>query len=184
MIPRHELESPDLDTLLRSLSGEDIDRLARLIANMSKQDLLNRFHLASSIDKRQLRGAMLVPDILADLSQLASHTTGPTPNYREILRMVAGRHGIKDDGKRPPAEVERELQSKNADQLRPKATTFKDKGSSGALRKLAFFVPVGGWAAWLMSPNWDVVTAAVLEISALRRIALMEQFAQSLEETP
>lgn len=174
-------DTPDLGRFLSRLPDETIDRIATLLARMpSRFTSLGRV-LPSAMDRDGLRGKALISAILQDLAHLASHTIGPTWTYRAILQRVAWRHGIEDDGTRPCSVIERKVQGHYVEHLRPEANIFQDLGKTEKLRKAAYFVPLFGHVAYLLSPNWRVVTAVVLEIAALRRIAMMRVFADSLE---
>ena len=138
-------------------------------------------HLPRSLRQRELHGRHLVPDIVHDLSALGRHQTGPWHNYRELLRGMAGRHGVLDDGKRPVPSVERDIQRVYGSDVRPKPANFTDRGSDDLQRRLLYALPLGGWAAYLLSPNWRIVTAAILEVAAHRRFALTRVLRAELE---
>jgi hypothetical protein len=174
-------DTPDLGRFLSLLPDEDIDHIATLLARMpSRFTSLGRV-LPSAMDRDGLRGKALISAILQDLAHLGSHTTGPTWTYRTILQRVAWRHGVDDDGKQPCSAIERAIQRNYMQSLRPDVSSFRDAGKTETFRKFAFAVPGFGNAAYLLSPHWQVVTAALLEIAALRRIGMMRIFADSLE---
>jgi hypothetical protein len=179
--PHPHLETSDLGAFLRLLPDEAITRLAELMVEMAGSDRTNRRHLPRAMTRQGLKGAQLIPDILDDLSFLGSHEIGSRLPYRELLRAVAMRHNIADDGTTPAASIERQIQAKYLASIRAVAGTFEDLGSSEWYRRLAFGVPIIGWAAYMMSPDWRTVTAVVLEVAALRRSALMREFHASLE---
>jgi len=179
-IDRSDLETPYLDLLLSKLDDNSLDHLGTLMLEMPWSSSIGRMSLFIFREKN-LKGRKLIPAIVHDLSFVASHEADPRPSYRDILQVIAMRHNIADDGKQPASVVERQLQAKYEGQLRPAADTFKDLGSSEWYLKLAFGVPVIGWAAFMMSPDWRTATAVVLEVAALRRVALIREFAQELE---
>lgn len=181
VVTRADWETSDLDTLLRLLPDDAIGRLAALLVEMPGRDVAGRRHLPRAMNRQGLVGRQLIPDILDDLSFLGSHETGSLQLYRQLLQTVAMRHRIADDGSQQASVIERQIQAKYPADLRPAAESFKDIGSSEWYRKVAFGVPAVGWLAYMMSPDWRTVTAVVLEVAALRRIALMTEFAASLE---
>jgi hypothetical protein len=178
---RGDWETDDLGALLRLLPDEASDRLAALLVDMPGSDVAGRRHLPRAMNRQGLVGRQLIPDILDDLSFLGSHETGSRHPYRQLLHAVAMRHGSADDCKQPASVAERQIQARYQAGLRPIAVDFKDLGSSEWYRKVAFGVPAVGWLAYMMSPDWRTVTAVVLEVAALRRIALMREFTASLE---
>ena len=177
------LHSADLPVLLRALPVSACDQIARLIADMRKRSrlALRSTHSARSLAITERRGHLLVPDIVDDLRALGRHETGPVYSYREILRGIAHRHGIDDDGKRAPASVERDLLRRYHPTFRPDPAAFEDRGSDDWVRRVGYATPGWGWGAYLMSPDWNVVTAVTLEIAAQRRIALTRAFRAYLE---
>lgn len=174
------LETPDLGQFLASLTDAELDGIALLLARIPNALMYRGRALPSAIERDRLRGKALISAIMQDLAQLASHKTGPTQAYRAILQRVASRHGVEDDGTEPCSAIERKVQQHYLDDLRPDAKQFSDRGRDSNLRRAAYATPVFGNLAYLMSPHWKAVTAAVLEIAALRRIALMRQFASNL----
>ena len=168
------LHSADLLVLLRALHPAACNGVATVIVKLCEQNKLaqRELHLSRSLGARGLCGHQLAPDIVQDLSALGRHETGPTPDYRSMLRGIAYRHGIEDDGEHPPASIERKLLRHYRPALRPDPATFVDRGSDAWWHRAAYAVPGWGWVAYLLSPDWKVVTAAVLEIAAQRRIAL------------
>ncbi len=177
------LHSTDLSVLLRALPSSVCDQVAELIAEMRKRSrsALRGTHSARSLAIPERRGHLLVPDIVDDLRALGRHETGPVYSYRKILRGIAHRHGIDDDGERAPASVERELLHSYQPVFRPDPTTFEDRGSDDWARRVGYAIPGWGWGAYLMSPDWKVVTAVTLEIAAQRRIALIRAYRVNLE---
>ena len=177
------LHSSDLAVLLRAVPPAACDQIARLIVGLRERGTvaLQDTYLSRSLATRKLCGHQLIPDILDDLSALGRHGTGPSYAYRQLLQGVASRHGIDDDGECPPASVERKVQQHYAPDLRPNPARFEDRGSDAWWRRAAYGVPIGGWVAYLFSPDWKVVTAATLEIAAHRRIALTRTFRATLE---
>jgi len=172
---RVDLESSDLALLLRQMTDRDIDGLASILTDMPKADVLNRCVTRVGREVFGLHGKALIPGIVHDLCWLASPTVGSTKSYREALQAVARRHEIKDDGLKPPSEIERALQAQYLTQLRPDPRQFTERTGPSRLATLA------GRVSAAASPNARVLTAAVLEVAALRRIALMREFANSLE---
>jgi hypothetical protein len=138
-------------------------------------DVLNRCVTRVGLEIFGLRGKALIPGIVHDLSWLASPTVGSSRSYRDALQAVARRHGVEDDGTKPPSEIERALQAQYVTQLRPDPRQFTERTGTTRLATLA------GRVSAAASPNARILTAAVLEIAALRRIALMREFANSLE---
>ena len=177
------LHSADPATLLHALQPEACDQIATLIVAMRRRNklALRGTHSARSLSIPGRRGHILVPDIVDDLSTLSRHETGPAYSYRAVLRGISGRHGISDDGTGAPASVERELLRCYQPALRPDAAKFQDRGDDDLPRRIGYAVPGIGWGAYLMSPDWTVVTAVVLEIAAQRRIALTRAYRTSLE---
>lgn len=177
------LNSADLPMLLRALPSSACDQVAALIVEMRKRGraALRGTYSAHSLASPERRGHMLIPDIVADLRVLGRHETGPAYGYREILSGIAHRHGIDDDGERAPASIERELLRRYQPMFRPDPATFVDRGSDDWVRRVGYAMPGWGWGAYLMSPDWKVVTAVTLEIAAQRRIALTRAFRVHLE---
>lgn len=178
------LQSADLAVLLRALPPGACDRIATLMVGLRRRSpgALRDTYLPRSLETRKLCGHQLIPDIVDDLSALGRHETGPSYTYRQLLQDVAARHGIQDDGECPPAGIERKVQRHYAPDLWPDPANFEDRGSDAWWRRAAYGVPVGGWAAYLLSPDWKVVTAVTLEVAAHRRIALTRDFRENLED--
>ncbi len=172
---RANLESPDLTTLLCHMDDTDIDRLASILIEMPKGDVLNSCVTGIGRGVFGLSGKALIPGIVRDLSWLASPTVGSSKTYRDTLQAVARRHGIEDNGLALPSEIERALQAQYVSQLRPDPRQFTERTAPHMLAKLSERVAAAAF------PSSRIVTAAVLEIAALRRIALMRDFAKSLE---
>lgn len=178
--PSDPVEAVDLGQFLATLSDDEIDGIAVLLARLPNAWTSRGRVLPSAMDRDGLRGKALISAIMQDLAHLASHTTGPTQAYRAILQEVASRHGVEDDGTQSCSAIERKVQQSYLDALRPDAKQFSDRGTNTTLRRAAYLTPLFGNLAYLLSPNWQAVTAAVLEIAALRRIALMRAFASNL----
>jgi len=178
-----DLATDDLAKLLRSLPPAASEGVARLIVALRSRSRLTagELHLDRSLSIRGLTGHHLVADIIEDLRGLARHEPTPAPDYRDMLRTLAYRHGVEDDGTRPAPSVERDIMRRYGDKLRPDPASFDDLGHTPIWQKIGFAVPGGGWIAWMLSPNWPVVTAATLEIAAQRRIAITRHLRQSLE---
>ena len=177
------LHSADLPLLLRALPPSACDRVAGLIVGIrgrSKVAVRGTFS-AHSLASPERRGHLLIPDIAADLRALGRHETGPAYGYRDLLRGIAYRHGIDDNGARAPASVEREVLRRYQPMFRPDPSTFEDRGSDDWVRRVGYAMPGWGWGAYLLSPDWRVVTAVTLEIAAQRRIALTRAFRADLE---
>ena len=175
------LGSADLETLLTTLHDNDLRHLAGLLVDPGGSSIASRRVLPQVILRPQLSRQRLIDGIAHDLPYLASHTTDRNPTSRQLLQVVALRHNIEDQGTEACPKIERPLQQKYLDALRPVPEKFKDKGSHEWYRSIAYNIPVGGWVAFLLSPNWKAVTGAVLEIAALRRLALTQELAESLE---
>lgn len=177
------LNTDNLVEFLQSLETTEIDHLANLLAKLSSS--AGRV-LPDAMIRDGLTGQYLIAPIMYDIRHLAKYTIDNASNYLGILTAVARRHGITNIDSAKPAEIERQIQLCYLDALRlnglrPSAESFIDLGSSELLRKIGYFVPPFGPISYAMSPDWRTVTAIVLEIAALRRIALVRRLASSLE---
>jgi hypothetical protein len=180
-VRRGDLETADLAELLGQFSTRDLHRVAQpLVAYASGLSKGSR-HLPRTLQVNANDRKHLIAAIVDDFTYLARYSTDRAPTYRQVLQAIALRHRVHDDGKLPASTIERLVQRVYLGALRPPAKGFVDAGRDAALRKLLYLVPGGGWTAFLLSPNWKAVTAAVLEIAALRRIALMRELNASLE---
>lgn len=175
------LRSDNLAVLLPNFSDADLDQLAEVVvAAAGGGDRLGRRQIKR--ERRQgLSGKLLVPAIINDLTLLASHETGRRPTYAEIVREVAERHG-KEQPHGDCVELERRIQMEYGADLRPPPATFEERGASSIVRRVLYAVPPFGPLAYAASPKWSAVTRIVLEISALRRIALVQALRRSLQE--
>ncbi len=178
-----QLTTDNLVQFLKSLDESEIDRLANLMVKLSSS--AGRV-LPDAMNRDGLTGKLLIAPIMYDLRHLAKYTIDNSSNYLEILTSVARRHGITKINPAKPAEIERQIQLRYIDALRPNALrpsaeAFTDLGSSELLRKIGYLLPPFGPISYAMSPDWRTVTAIVLEIAALRRTALVRHLASNLE---
>jgi hypothetical protein len=152
------LESADLKCFLRACPEDEVETLARLIVAANGPKYPHDRHLQISLEERALRGHYLIRDIADDIINFGSYSAVGQRSYREIVGGVCERHGISDDETISIAELERQLLLKYEGKLGGPGP-IEDRGSNPVRTRL---LPS------MISPNWNVVTTAVVRIGVMR----------------
>jgi hypothetical protein len=180
-----DILSSDLELFLRACPSDEVTALAVLMAGTyRKWGLLGgEDHVRMSLEKLNLRGHDLIPDMVEDIAYRSSHGLGKRVDYAQAVRIIAERHNIPVEGNVGLYELERFILKKYeiSDLKERNYSKFRDKGTTSTSRKLLWAVLAVKLVDEAFHANWRMVTFFVLQLSRMRIESRARQLASVLE---